>query len=48
MEELSLLRALQAGDPAALESLFDQYADRLYRLTAGLLGDEADAEYVTY
>jgi RNA polymerase sigma-70 factor (ECF subfamily) len=44
IDDLSLLRALQAGDPAALERLFNAYADRLYRLALGLLGDEAEAD----
>jgi RNA polymerase sigma-70 factor (ECF subfamily) len=40
------LRALQAGDPAALAALFDTHADRLYRLALGLLRDPAQAEDV--
>lgn len=40
------LSALQAGDPAAFEQLFEAYADRLYRLAFGLLGDPAAAEDV--
>jgi len=40
------LTALQAGDPAAFEQLFEAYADRLYRLAFGLLGDPAAAEDV--
>lgn len=39
-----LIRALRAGDPQALESLFETYADRLYRLALGLLGDPFEAE----
>jgi len=38
------LTALQAGDPAAFEQLFEAYADRLYRLAFGLLGDPSAAE----
>ena len=40
------LAALQAGDPAAFEQLFEANADRLYRLAFGLLGDPATAEDV--
>lgn len=40
------LAALRAGDPAAFEQLFEAYADRLYRLAFGLLGEPAAAEDV--
>ncbi len=40
------LTALQAGDPAAFEQLFEAYADRLYRLAFGMLGNPAAAEDV--
>jgi RNA polymerase sigma-70 factor (ECF subfamily) len=45
-EEYDLLIALQSGDPEALASLFEAYADRLYRLASGVLGDPIEAEDV--
>ncbi len=38
--------ALRAGDPAAVSALFETYADRIYRLALGVLGDPAAAEDV--
>lgn len=39
----SLIRLLRAGDPQSLERLFEDYADRIYRLALGLLGDPLEA-----
>lgn len=41
-----ILRAIQAGDPAACEAVFEAYSDRIYRLALGLLQDPAEAEDV--
>ncbi len=45
-DDAALLHALQKGDPAALASLFETYADRVYRLALGLLQDPLHAEDV--
>lgn len=46
-EEAELVAALQSDQPeTAVELLFERYADRLYRLALGLLGDPAAAEDV--
>jgi RNA polymerase sigma-70 factor (ECF subfamily) len=46
-EEADLLVEFQSEHPeAALGMLFDQYADRIYRLAIGILGDPASAEDV--
>lgn len=39
-----LLTSVKAGDPDAFASLFDRYADRIYRLALGILHDSNDAE----
>lgn len=44
MDEAHLILALQAQDEQALVVVFDQYADRLYRLALSLLHDEQLAE----
>ena len=41
-----ILRAIQMGDPAACEAVFEAYSDRIYRLALGLLQDPAEAEDV--
>lgn len=46
MNEQQLLAALRNRDSEAFALLFDQYSDRVYRLAAGLLGDEDEAEGV--
>lgn len=47
MDELAILNGLKSDQPqAALTALFEQYADRLYHLALGLLGDEDSAEDV--
>lgn len=47
MDESELLRTFRSQTPgAALEQLFETYADRIYRLSLSLLGDEAEAEDV--
>ncbi len=42
----ALLAELRARSPQAFANLFEMYADRLYRLAAGMLGDEFEAEDV--
>lgn len=44
--EQALLEALREGNAAAFQQLFDTYSDKLYRLAAGLLQDDAEAESV--
>ncbi len=47
MDELEILHGLKSDQPqAALTALFEQYADRVYHLALGLLGDEDTAEDV--
>lgn len=43
-EDPQLVHALKAGNPDAFASLFDAYADRLYRLGMSLVGDPFEAE----
>lgn len=45
-DEQVLITALKQRDPAALSALFEQYADKLYRLAAGMLRDEVQADGV--
>ncbi len=46
-EETELVAALQSDQPeAALGLLFERYADRIYRLALGILGDPGGAEDV--
>lgn len=46
-EETELVAALQSDQPeAALGLLFERYADRIYRLALGILGDSGSAEDV--
>jgi RNA polymerase sigma-70 factor (ECF subfamily) len=45
-EEANLIAGLQRRDPQAFETLFDAYADRVYRIAAGMLGNDADAQEV--
>jgi RNA polymerase sigma-70 factor (ECF subfamily) len=45
-DEQALIAALKRRDPAALAIVFDRYADKLYRLAAGLLNDEQQADGV--
>jgi RNA polymerase sigma-70 factor (ECF subfamily) len=42
--ESALAQRLVAGDAAALEEVYDQYAASLYRVLVGLLGSRVDAE----
>lgn len=44
--EPDLLAALRRRDPAALEALFERYADRIYRLAVSILHDEQQADGV--
>jgi RNA polymerase sigma-70 factor (ECF subfamily) len=47
VNEVEILRGLKSDQPqAALSLLFEQYADRVYHLALGLLGNEGDAEDV--
>ena len=46
MEERPVLERLRGGDTAALETLMDRYAPRVYRLAHGITGNAADAEEV--
>lgn len=45
-DDTSLLQALQAGDSSAFSTLFETYADRLYRLAMGLVQQPEEAEDV--
>lgn len=45
-DEFSLLQALQTGDNSAFSTLFETYADKLYRLSIGLLQQAEEAEDV--
>lgn len=45
-EEAKLLAGLQRHDPQAFETLFETHVDRIYRIAAGILGNDADAEEV--
>ena len=42
--EADLIVALRRRDPDAFSFLFDAYSDKIFRLAAGLLGDEDEAE----
>jgi RNA polymerase sigma-70 factor (ECF subfamily) len=42
--EADLISALRRRDPHAFSFLFDSYSDKIFRLAAGLLGDEDEAE----
>lgn len=39
-----LVAALRRREPAAFAAAFDRYADRIFRLALGLLGDELEAD----
>jgi RNA polymerase sigma-70 factor (ECF subfamily) len=43
-DDEALLRALRARSPDAFRLLFDMYSDRMFRLAAGMLGSEDEAE----
>ena len=45
-KEQQLLTALRQGETAAFERLFETYSDKIYRLAAGLLEDNVEAEGV--
>lgn len=45
-DDRELVAALRRRDPAAFATAFDRYADKLYRLALGLLGDELEADGV--
>lgn len=45
-DEAALLAGLRARDPAALSAIFEQNADRIYRLALRLLHDEQQADGV--
>jgi RNA polymerase sigma-70 factor, ECF subfamily len=44
--DLALVERLRVGDTAALETLMERYASRVYRLAHGILRNTADAEEV--
>lgn len=44
--DLTLVERLRGGDAAALETLMERYASRVYRLAYGITRNEADAEEV--
>ena len=44
--ELTLVERLRGGEQAALESLMERFAPRVYRLAYGITRNEADAEEV--
>lgn len=44
--EQELVTALRRRDPDAFAYLFENYSDKVYRLAAGLLNDDMDAEGV--
>lgn len=44
--DLTLVERLRSGDAAALETLMERYASRVYRLAYGITRSEADAEEV--
>lgn len=46
MSEENLIAALKRREPAALAAVFEQYADRIYRLAVSLLHDEQQADGV--
>lgn len=45
-DEQALVAALKGRDPAALATVFEQYADRIYRLAMNVLHDEQQADGV--
>src|SRR5207247_9345102 len=44
--ELTLVERLRGGEQAALESLMERFAPRVYRLAYGITRNDADAEEV--
>ncbi len=44
--DMALVERLRGGDRAALETLMERYASRVYRLAHGITRNEADAEEV--
>jgi RNA polymerase sigma-70 factor (ECF subfamily) len=45
-DEQSLIQSLKLRDPDALALIFEQYADKIYRLAVGLLHDEQQGDGV--
>jgi RNA polymerase sigma-70 factor (ECF subfamily) len=45
-DEASLIERLQAGDPDALEMIFNAYSKKLYNVALRILGEAADTEEV--
>lgn len=45
-DETSLVQRLKCGDQAALESIFELYSGKLYRVAQRILGEAADTEEV--
>lgn len=46
VDETQLIEALQRRDQAALSTVFEQYANKIYRLAAGILQDDQQADGV--
>lgn len=46
-DEMAMISGLRQHDPQVFAEFFDQYADRVYRLALGMLGNVSDAEEVT-
>lgn len=46
LDEAALLDGLRRHDAATFTALFDTYADRIYRLAVGIVGNAADAEEI--
>ena len=46
LNELKLLESLEKRDPQALSAVFEQYANKIYRLALGILDDEQQADGV--
>ena len=45
-DDQELLKGLRARSPEAFRQLFDMYSDRMFRLAAGMLGNDDEAEDV--
>ncbi|MDT8305488.1 MAG: sigma-70 family RNA polymerase sigma factor [Anaerolineae bacterium] len=45
-DEQALISALRRRDPGAFATVFERYADKIYRLAAGILEDEVEADGV--
>jgi RNA polymerase sigma-70 factor, ECF subfamily len=45
-DDAELLAGLQCHDPRAFEAFFETHVDRVYRIAAGILGNDGDAQEV--